>query len=162
MLAGGTTFGPGAKPAPKPRVVASIAVKPIGTHEAGDVVTVVGQARPLPKGDRLLVERRSGPAWIKLAECARALCSGTWTEADEVTVAFRARVVHRLAVTKGRITAVLGTSRIVTAHWTAPEPPPPPSRRLLLPRRPRPRSRASTAASTTRGGRSASTSPPTG
>jgi hypothetical protein len=126
VLAGGTTFGPEAKPAPRPRVAVSIAVKPVGTHEAGDVVTVVGQARPLPKGDRLLVERRSGAAWIKLAECSRALCGGTWTEADEVTVAFRARVVHRLAVTRGRITAVLGTSRVVTAHWNAPEPPAPP------------------------------------
>jgi hypothetical protein len=54
------------------------------------VVTVVCRARPLPKGDRLMVERRSGAVWIMLAECARAVCSGTWAEADEVTVAFRA------------------------------------------------------------------------
>jgi hypothetical protein len=122
VLAGGATFGPSAKP----RVAVSIAATPAGAHEAGDVVTVVGRARPLPKGDRLLVERGSGAAWITLAECARPTCSGTWTEADEVTVAFRARVVHRLAVTKGRITAVLGTSRVVTAHWAAPEQPAPP------------------------------------
>lgn len=126
MLAGGAIFGPDAKPAPRPRVAVSVAVTPAGTREAGDVVTVVSRARPLPKGDRLLLERRSGVAWIPLSECARAVCSHTWTEADEVTVAFRARVVHRRLVTKGPITAVLGTSRVVTAHWTAPEVPPPP------------------------------------
>ncbi len=125
MPAGGTTFGPGAKLAPRPRVAVSIAATPGGTHEAGDTVTVVGRAHPLPKGDRLLVERRSGAVWITLAECGGAVCSGTWAEADEGTVAFRARVVHRLAVTRGRITSVPGTSRIVAAHWTASEPPVP-------------------------------------
>lgn len=125
VLAGGAVFGPGTNPAPKPRVVAAVAVTPGGTHEAGDIVTVTGGARPLPKGDRLLVERRSGAAWVKLSECARAACRGTWTEADEVSVAFRSRVVHRRFVTKGPITAVRATSRVVTAHWTAAEPPAP-------------------------------------
>jgi len=128
VLAGGAILGPDARPAPKPRVVAGVAVTPAGALEAGDVVTVAGSARPLPKGDRLLIERRSGVAWLKLAECAQAACRGTWTEADEMTVAFRARVVHRRLVTRGAITSVLATSRVVTSHWAAaePEPPPPP------------------------------------
>ena len=83
MLAGGAIFGPDAK-----RVVVSVAVTPAGTREAGDVVTVVSRARPLAKGDRLLVERRSGAVWIKLAECARAVCSGTWAEADGIQATY--------------------------------------------------------------------------
>jgi hypothetical protein len=120
VLAGGTILGIGARP------VASIALAPAGSHGAGDQVTVVGRSNPLPRGDRLLLERRSGVTWVSLAECARTVCSGTWTEADEVTVAFRARVVHRRSITRGPITAVHATSRVATAHWTAPAPPPPP------------------------------------
>jgi hypothetical protein len=126
VVADGAILGPDAKPAPKPRVVATVAVTPASAHEAGDVVTIASTARPLPKGDRLLIERRSGSAWVKLSECARAACRGTWTEADEVTVAFRSRVVHRRFVTRGPITSVLATSRVVIAHWAAPEPPAPP------------------------------------
>jgi hypothetical protein len=126
VSAGGAVFGPDARPVSKQRVVATVAVTPAGSHEAGDVVTVTGGARALPKGDRLLVERRSGSAWVRLSECARAVCRATWTEADEVTVAFRSRVVHRSLVTKGRVTSVLTTSRVVTAHWVVPEPPAPP------------------------------------
>ena len=43
-----------------------------------------------------------------------------------MTVAFRARAVHRKAITRGAITAVAGVSRTVTATWAAAPPPPPP------------------------------------
>jgi hypothetical protein len=127
LVAGSASGGTTAKPRP-PKVAVGIALAGQSPVAAGDEVTLTARVRALPKGYRLILEAKESPedSWSIFKECAKASCSEVWSEADAYTVSFRSRAIHRRSVTKGPITQVAGTSRIVTATWAASPPPPPP------------------------------------
>jgi hypothetical protein len=89
---------------------------------AGDSVTLTATAR-LAKGTRLLIQGvRLEGGTVKVKECLRSPCTGTWSEVDAEDITFQALVVKRV----GRKTTVLGRSKTLGVTWIAPSEPPGP------------------------------------
>jgi hypothetical protein len=91
--------------------------------ETGDSVTVTARVKHLPRG-YLIVIRVTDPdeSLSTVATCAKATCTGTWTEADDGTASFQAFVR-----TRPRGGKIVGRSSVLQVTWhVPPEPPPPP------------------------------------
>jgi hypothetical protein len=118
LLAGGAT----------PRSTITLAVVAEAPIVGGDAIDLTARAKPLPRGYRIVIDEHAQGrrTWTVVEECARAVCTTNWTEADATTLTFRARVVHRKLVTRGPITVVAATSKLATVTWAEPPPPPPP------------------------------------
>ncbi len=108
--------------------LASSASIPVTLRVAGDSFLDVGQSvrltatARLPRGDRLLIQRlRPGRSTVKVAECLRSPCRGSYRGTTVGAVGFQASVIKRAG---GKVTT-LGRSRRLAASWVKPAPPPP-------------------------------------
>jgi len=89
--------------------------------QTGDVVALTARARHFAHG-YVVVIRATDPAGVSQVEmCRKAVCSGSWIEADPASASFQAFVRTKLHGGK-----IVGRSAVVTVAWTAPSPPPPP------------------------------------
>ncbi len=109
--------------------LASGATVPVSLKVVGSVDREIGQSvrltatAKLPRGDRLLIlGTRTARPRVKVAECLRSPCRGTFRDRSVEVVDFQASVIKR---TGSRITT-LGRSKKISVSWSEPAPPPPP------------------------------------
>ncbi len=101
-----------------------VTLKVIGStdRDVGQSVRVTAAAK-LPRGSRLLiVKTRTGKASVKVAECLRSPCTGTFRDRRVEVVSFQASVIKRT----GLKTTTLGRSKKITVSWSKPTPTAPP------------------------------------
>jgi hypothetical protein len=118
--------------------MAARAAVPVTLRLAGATDRDVGQAvrltatAKLPAGAHLLIQRSVGrKAPVKVAECPRSPCTGSYRDAKQEDVNFQALAIRR----SGTSTTILGRSKRIAVSWimpatnvpptTAPSTPPP-------------------------------------
>jgi hypothetical protein len=107
-----------------------VTLKLVGSadRDLGQSVRLTATAR-LPVGAHLLIQRfPRGKAAVKVAECLRSPCTGSYRDTKAEDVAFQAFAIKRAGVK----TTILGRSTRVIVSWSAPiptpsEPTPPPA-----------------------------------
>jgi hypothetical protein len=96
-----------------------VTLKLIGAphRDLGQAARLTATAR-LPAGARLLIQRSAGrrPP-VKVAECPRSPCTGSYRDAKEENVSFQALAIRR----NGARTTILGRSKRITVAWAAPD-----------------------------------------
>ena len=103
--------------------VIPVTLKVVGPtdRDVGQSVRLTATAK-LPRGDRLLIlGTRTGKPNVKVAECLRSPCSGTFRDRSAEVVDFQASVIKRT----GSRTTTLGRSKKTSVSWSEPAPPPP-------------------------------------
>ena len=101
-----------------------VTLKVLGSTDraVGQSVRLTATAK-LPSGDRLLIlGMRTGKPNVKVAECLRSPCSGTFRDRSVEVVAFQASVIKRT----GSRTTTLSRSKKTSVSWSEATPPPPP------------------------------------
>jgi hypothetical protein len=102
-----------------------VTLKVVGStdRDVGQSVKLTATAK-LPRGDRLLIMgMRRGKPNVKVAECLRSPCTGTFRDRSAEVVAFQASVIKRT----GSKTTTLGRSKKTSVSWSEPTPPEPPT-----------------------------------
>jgi hypothetical protein len=102
-----------------------VALKVLGStdRDVGQAVRLTATAK-LPRSRRLVIlGTRTGKPTVKVAECLRSPCTGTFRDRSVEVVDFQASVIRRT----GSRTATLGRSKKISVSWSEPAKPPPPA-----------------------------------
>jgi hypothetical protein len=102
-----------------------VALKVLGStdRDVGQSVKLTATAK-LPRSGRLVIlGTPTGKPTVKVAECLRSPCTGTFRDRSVEVVDFRASVIKRT----GSRTATLGRSKKISVSWSEPAKPTPPA-----------------------------------